>query len=148
LLALWLVLGRSMSPGQLVSGLALAIGVPLLTTGLRLKARGRRPLVAARYLGMVARDVVTSNVEVAWSIVAWPWRQPRSSFVIIPLDLRDPVGLAVLAMVTTIVPGTVWAELALDRSRLMLHVWNLTEEEVFIKRFKARYEKPLQEVFE
>jgi multicomponent K+:H+ antiporter subunit E len=51
-------------------------------------------------------------------------------------------------MVTTIVPGTVWAELALDRSRLMLHVWNLTEEEVFIKRFKARYEKPLQEVFE
>jgi multicomponent K+:H+ antiporter subunit E len=148
LFLLWLVLARSMSPGQIVLGLALALVVPLLTKSVRVKARLRRPLVIVRYIGTVVYDVLLSNLEVASGVVAWPWRQPRSSFVVIPIELRDPVGLAVLAMVTTIVPGTVWSEIALDRSRFMLHVWNVTEEDAFIRRFKARYEKPLREIFE
>ena len=51
-------------------------------------------------------------------------------------------------MVTTVVPGTVWSELALDRSALLLHVWDVDEEEAFVARFKARYETPLREIFE
>jgi len=51
-------------------------------------------------------------------------------------------------MVTTVVPGTVWSEIALDRSALMLHVWDVDEEKVFVARFKARYEEPLREIFE
>ena len=51
-------------------------------------------------------------------------------------------------MVTTIVPGTVWSEIALDRSELLLHVWNVRDEPAFVARFKARYEKPLIEIFE
>ena len=148
LLALWLVLARSISPGQVVLGLALACSVPLLTANLRVSSRVRRPRVVFRFILTVAYDVLTSNLEVAWSLLRWRWRQPRSSFVVIPLELRDPVGLAALAMVTTIVPGTVWSEIALDRSRLMLHVWDVEEEEPFVRRFKARYEKPLQEIFE
>ena len=148
LIALWLVLARSISPGQVVLGLALACSVPLLTANLRVSSRVRRPRVVFRFILTVAYDVLTSNLEVAWSLLRWRWRQPRSSFVVIPLELRDPVGLAALAMVTTIVPGTVWSEIALDRSRLMLHVWDVEEEEPFVRRFKARYEKPLQEIFE
>jgi len=148
LLALWLALARSLSPGQIALGLALAFAIPLLTTPLRVKARVRRPLIVVRFIATVAFDVLASSFEVAWGVVAWPWRQPRSSFVVIPLELRDPVGLAALAMVTTVVPGTVWSEIALDRSRLMLHVWNVTEQDIFIRRFKARYEQPLQEIFE
>ena len=89
-----------------------------------------------------------SNFEVAWGVVAWRWRRPRSRFVVIPLELRDPLGLAALAMVTTVVPGTVWSELALDRSALLLHVWDVDDESAFVARFKARYEKPLREIFE
>ena len=62
--------------------------------------------------------------------------------------LRDPLGLAALAMVTTVVPGTVWSEIALDRSALLLHVWDADDETAFVARFKARYEKPLREIFE
>ena len=38
--------------------------------------------------------------------------------------------------------------LALDRSALLLHVWDVPEEGAFVARFKARYEKPLREIFE
>jgi multicomponent K+:H+ antiporter subunit E len=149
LLALWLVLARSTGPGQILLGLALALIVPVITVNLRPKpGRVRSPLVIARYILNVGADVVNSNLEVAMGVIGLRRRRPRSAFVVIPLELRDPVGLAALAMVTTVVPGTVWSELALDRSRLMLHVWDVEDEVAFIAHYKSRYEQPLREIFE
>jgi multicomponent K+:H+ antiporter subunit E len=110
--------------------------------------RVRRPLVVARYLATVGRDVLVSNLEVAWDIVTWRWQRPSAQFVVVPLELRHPLGLATLAMVTTVVPGTVWSELALDRSALILHVWDVDDTQAFVARFKARYEAPLRDIFE
>jgi multicomponent K+:H+ antiporter subunit E len=151
LLGLWLALSRSIGLWPVFVGLALGLGLPLMTARLRpTAARVRRPLAAARFVLIVAHDVVVSNFHVAWAVLSWRWRPPASRFVIIPLELRAPSGLAALAMVTTIVPGTVWSELALDCTAVMLHVWDVGDDgdEVFIARFKARYEKPLREIFE
>jgi multicomponent K+:H+ antiporter subunit E len=135
--------------GQVVLGLLLALAVPRLTSNLGLTSvRVRRPLVAVRFVFLVCKDVLASNLEVARGVLTWRWRPPQSKFVIVPLDLRSPVGLAALSMVTTVVPGTVWSELALDRSALLLHVWDVRDESAFIARFKDRYEKPLREIFE
>lgn len=149
LLALWLVLARSLSVGQTALGLVLALVVPHLTASLRTTRGGaRRPLVVARYILVVGYDVLASNLEVARGVLTFRFRPAHARFVIVPLELRDPLGLAALAMVTTVVPGTVWSEIALDRSALMLHVWNVDDELAFIARFKARYEQPLREIFE
>ena len=149
LFAVWLALARVVSVGHLVLALGFAIALPLATSRLRVtKVRVRRPLLVVRFILGVGRDVIVSNLEIAWSVITWRWRRPNTRFVVIPLELRDPVGLAALSMVTTIVPGTVWSELALDRSALLLHVWDVDEEGAFVVRFKARYEQPLREIFE
>lgn len=147
--AMWLVLARSTSAGNVLFGLALALAAPVLSSRLRpTRVRVRHPLVVARFILTVGHDVLRSNFEVAWGVLGWRWRRPNARFVIIPLELKDPLGLAALSMVTTVVPGTVWSELALDRSALLLHVWDVDEEQAFISRFKARYERPLKEIFE
>lgn len=149
LFALWLALARSTGAGQVLLGLLLALAVPILTSNLRpSRVRVRRPYVVVRFIMTVGYDVLLSNLEVAWGVVRWRWHRPQSRFVVVPLDLRDPLGLAALSMVTTVVPGTVWSELALDRSALLLHVWDVGEQPAFIARFKARYETPLREIFE
>lgn len=149
LLALWVALARDAGAGQWLLGLVLAVVVPLVTASLRpTPVRMRRPLAVVRFILTVGYDVVESNVAVAWGVLAWRWRTPRADFVIIPLELRDPYALAVLAMVTTVVPGTVWSELALDRSAVMLHVFDVDDEAAFVARYKARYERPLREIFE
>ena len=53
-----------------------------------------------------------------------------------------------LAMVATVVPGTVWTELAIDHSAVLLHVFDVDDEAAFVADFKARYEQPLKEIFE
>lgn len=149
LLGLWLALARSASLGQIILGLGLALVVPIVTRTVRMTGvRVRRPLVVVRFILTVGYDVLLSNFEVAWGVIIWRWRRPQSKFVVVPLALRDPVGLASLSMVTTVVPGTVWSELALDRSALLLHVWDVGDEEAFVARFKARYEAPLRRIFE
>ena len=149
LLTLWILLARSSSTGQVLLGLAFALGIPILASNLRLTTvRVRRPAVVIRYVLTVCFDVLISNLAVAWGVIRWRWRQPSYRFVVIPLDLHDPVGLAALVMVTTIVPGTVWSELAVDRRAMMLHVWDAPDEDAFVARYKARYEQPLREIFE
>ena len=66
----------------------------------------------------------------------------------IPLDLRDPYGLATLACIICATPGTVWAGLSPDGCSLTIHVLDLQDEEAWVRTIKQRYERPLMEIFE
>ena len=146
---LWLLLNLSLSAGNLLLGAVLGFLAPLMFAPLRpLPIRIRRPGVMIKLFLMVGRDVVMSNIAVAWGVLRAGHHPPRSRFIKIPLDLRDANGLAALSMITTVVPGTIWSELALDRSVLLLHVFDLDDEVTFIEHFKTAYERPLMEIFE
>jgi len=148
LFAGWLVLNRSASPGHLLLGAVVAVAMPLLLAPLRPRAGPvRRPLRLARLILRVGGEVVVSGVEVALGALRSRARPPRGAFVVVPLELRDPHALAALAMITAVIPGTVWTELAPDRSALRLHVFDLADEAAFVERFKRRYERPLLEIF-
>ncbi|CAH0235246.1 Na+/H+ antiporter subunit E [Pseudomonas brassicacearum] len=146
---LWLVLNMSVSAGHLLLGAALGFLAPLMMRPLRPRPiRIRRPWVVLRLFLRVGRDVLVSNLAVAWEVLNAGRRPPRSRFIKVPLDLRDANGLAALSMITSVIPGTVWSELALDRSVLLIHVFDLADEASFIAHFKATYEHPLMEIFE
>jgi multicomponent K+:H+ antiporter subunit E len=147
--ALWLVLNLSVSPGNVLLGALLGLLAPLMFAPLRpLPVRIRKPGVALRLFLRVGGDVIVSNLSVARAVWRAGHTPPRSAFVKVPLDLRDANGLAALSMITTVVPGTVWSELALDRSVLLMHVFDLDDEAAFIAHFKSAYERPLMEIFQ
>ena len=146
--ALWLVLNDSLAPADLLLGAVLALVAPALAAPLRPAGpRLRKPLVLLRLFFRVGGDVVVSALEVGAGVLRAGGRPPRGRFVAIPLDLRDPHGLAALAMITAVVPGTVWCDLAADRSRLLIHVFDLADEAAFVAMYKQRYELPLKEIF-
>ena len=45
-------------------------------------------------------------------------------------------------------PGTVWVEILPEGHQLVLHVFDLHDEQWWIDTIKQRYERPLIEVFE
>ncbi|MBX6741783.1 MAG: Na+/H+ antiporter subunit E [Acetobacteraceae bacterium] len=149
LLVLWLLLNQSMAPGSVVLGGILAVGASWALVPLRPpKARFRRLGVALRLAVVVLGDIIRSNIAVA-RIILRPGRSDRrSGFVHIPLEMRDPYGLAALACIITATPGTIWVEFDSAKGTVMIHVLDLIEEEEWIRTIKDRYERRLMEIFE
>ena len=148
-MVLWLLLNESWSVGHVLLALLLGLLLPVLFASLRpQQPRIRRPLRVLRLVLLVGRDVLRSNLEVGTGVLRLRQRVPNSAFVTIPLELRDPTGLAALAMITTVVPGTVWCELARDASAVRLHVWDVQDEAAFIAHYKSAYEAPLLEIYQ
>ena len=150
LLALWLLLNRPVSLGNVALGLVLALGVAWASSGLRpLQPKLRLTYLAGVLLAVVLRDIVRSNFNVARAVLGLRrGKELKSGFVKVPLALTDPHGLAVLAGIVTSTPGTVWVSHDVETSELTLHVLDLADEDAWIAWVKEPYERLLLEIFE
>src|SRR5690242_2355108 len=109
LLVFWLLLNQTLSAGHILLGISVAlVGGWALTTLQIPKARLHRPAVVFRLTASVLTDIVRSNIAVARIILGPERKGRRSGFIKIPLELRDPYGLAILACIITSTPGTLW----------------------------------------
>ncbi|UXC19196.1 Na+/H+ antiporter subunit E [Comamonas squillarum] len=145
----WLLLNRGISPGQIILGVLFGLLIPVLTQGLRPRSVSiKKPWTIIRLGFRVAADSLQSNRAVLRLLLMPGTRKKPAGFVHVPLQLRDPNGLAVLAMIVCITPGTAWAEISRDRSILLLHVLEADDPQGVIDHIKAFYERPLMEIFE
>ncbi|WP_332684163.1 Na+/H+ antiporter subunit E [Bosea sp. (in: a-proteobacteria)] len=148
LLALWLLLNQSVSPGHLLLGAILGLLGPLILR--RLEApplKLARPDAILRLLCAFGADMVRSNLKVARTILRDdPGRTP--GFTRIPLRLRSPYGLAALACIITATPGTSWVSYDPATGILVIHVLDLSEGDDWSALIGWRYERLLLEIFE
>ena len=147
--AMWLVLNSTVAPGQVIVGMVVALGAVLGLRRLQVPSRrARRPIAALGLACIVLLDIARSNVAVAAIVLRGRKRGHHAGFVDIPLELRHPSGLAVLACIITATPGTSWAGYDSRSGVLTMHVLDLVDDEDFVRAIQGRYERPLMEVFE
>jgi multicomponent K+:H+ antiporter subunit E len=148
LLVLWLFLNQTLSLGHVLLGSMVAFVGGWAFSLLELpQARVRRPGAVLRLLSLVLVDIVRSNIAVGRIIVGLAERERVSGFVNIPLDLRDPYGLAALACIITSTPGTLWVSFDHVSGILTIHVLDLVDESEWIRTIKGRYERLLLDIF-
>lgn len=148
LVALWLLLNQTFSLGHLLLGGVVALVGGWLLAALEMpKARVRRLPSIVRLAGLVAADIVRSNVAVALIVLGIKERDRTSGFVHIPLELRQPYALAILACIITSTPGTLWVSFDEASGMLTIHVLDLIDESQWIRTIKGRYESLLLEIF-
>ena len=149
LLVVWALLHASVAPGVLATGAVLALLGPLAMARLQPDRPAlRSPGAVLRLAAVVFTDIVRSNYAVATLILGRRRRDRVSGFVYIPLDVRSPSSLAVLAIIVTSTPGTLWVQYDAGRGRLLLHVLDLVDEAEWTELIKGRYEPLLTEIFE
>lgn len=156
LLAMWLLFNQSLAPGDVVLGMLLAFGASRAFGSLQASPDApwipanplRRMITAMGLAWLVLVDIVNSNIGVARIIVHPATRRQTSGFLEIPLHLRHPAGLAVLACIITATPGTTWARYDSVRGILTMHILDLLDEAAWIRIIKNRYERRLLEIFE
>jgi multicomponent K+:H+ antiporter subunit E len=147
LVAMWLLLNGTLAPGHLMLGALLALGAVHAYARLESsQPRLRRPMLIVRLAALVLTDIVRSNIAVARIVLHLGIRNRRAGFVRIPLELRDPVGLAALACIITATPGTAWARYEPARGLLTIHVLDLSDDDAWVRTIKERYEERLLEI--
>ena len=148
LLMLWLLLNQTFSPGHILLGGAVALVGGWALALLQLpKARPRRLGAIFQLATSVLIDIARSNIAVARIILGPEPRRWTSGFVQIPLELRDPYGLATLACIITSTPGTLWVDFDAPSGTLTIHVLDLIDEAGWVRTIKHRYERLLLEIF-
>ncbi len=110
--------------------------------------RVRNPRVIVAYLGVVIKDIIVSNIEVAKLVLFRRGSDLRSQFITVPLDLRSPEAIAALAGTITLTPGTLSSDVSADGRALLVHCLNVDDPEAAVADIKNRYERPLKEIFE
>lgn len=148
LIVFWMTL-NSFSLGHLLLGTLVALIASWSMASLRPpKPRIRNWHIVVKLILVVLYDIIRSNLAVASLILFGRKRASQSGFLTIPLDLRDPLGLSVLAIVLTATPGSAWLEYNSSQGTLLIHVLDNVSESAWVHTIKNRYEKMLMEIFE
>jgi multicomponent K+:H+ antiporter subunit E len=145
----WQLLVNAYSLNSILFGLFLGIVIPFMTRRYwPNRPKLRNPLMIAEYFAVVLYDIVMANVVVAGLILFKRNSDLQSAWVTVPMDLRTPEAITVLAGTITMTPGTVTADLSSGGHNLLVHCLHAPDPEAVRDEIKQRYERRLKEIFE
>jgi multicomponent K+:H+ antiporter subunit E len=148
LAVVWTLLQNDISAGMIVFGLILGIIIPLGTSvWWPDRPEGFRMGRMIGYVMIVMWDIMVANVQVAWIVLTRPNSKLRPAWVIVPLDLRTPEAITILAGTITLTPGTVSADLSNEGHSLLVHALDTDDPDAVRDEIKNRYERRLKEIF-
>ncbi|HKK84504.1 MAG TPA: Na+/H+ antiporter subunit E [Roseovarius sp.] len=149
LVFVWLALVNTITSGNLVLGVILAIVVPMMTApywpG---RAKVGNPLRIIEYGLVVLWDIVVANVQVAAIILFKSNKNTHSKWIAVPLELTSPEAITVLAGTITMTPGTVSSMLSADGRSILVHCLHTDDPDAVRDHIKSRYEWRLKEIFQ
>lgn len=149
LVVVWVLLVNTLTLNAVVFGAILGLVLPLMTRAYWPDApRLRNPLMIAEYLLVVLWDIVIANIQVAMIILFKRQDDLRPAWICVPLELRTPEAITVLAGTITMTPGTVSSDLAADGHSILVHCLHAPDPDAVGAQIKARYERRLKEIFE
>ena len=145
----WLMLVNDFRYGSLVFAIILGVLIPLFTAAYwPTRPVLKRPVKFGFYLLLVMWDIVVANVTVARIVLFMPNARLRPAWVTVPLDLRTPEAITMLAGTITMTPGTVSSDLAADGRSILVHCLHAPNPDSVVGDIKHRYERRLKEIFE
>ncbi|MEM9583737.1 MAG: Na+/H+ antiporter subunit E [Pseudomonadota bacterium] len=148
LTVVWTLLQNDISAGMVVFGLILGIIIPVLTSAWWPdRPRGFRLGKMLIYISIVMWDIIVANMQVAWIVLTVPNSKLRPAWVVVPLDIRQPEAISVLAGTITLTPGTVSSDLSNAGHSLLVHTLHTDDPDAVREEIKNRYEARLKEIF-
>ncbi|WP_417524468.1 Na+/H+ antiporter subunit E [Marinovum sp.] len=148
LAVVWTLLQNEVSAGMVVFGIILGIVIPWGTSVWWPDTpKGFRLGKMITYCVMVMWDILVANVQVAWIVISVPNARLKPAWIVVPLELRKPEAITLLAGTITLTPGTVSADLSDEGHSLLVHVLHTDDPEGVRDEIKTRYERRLKEIF-
>ncbi|SFO05279.1 multisubunit potassium/proton antiporter, PhaE subunit [Roseovarius lutimaris] len=149
LIVVWQMLVNKLTLGNLLLGTILGLIIPVITSPYW--PNSPRLTSVPRIIGyvlLVIWDIIVANVQVAYIVLFKANANIKPAWISIPLDLRTPEAITVLAGTITMTPGTVSSDLSADGRSLLVHCLDAPDPDAVRDDIKSRYERRLKEIFE
>ena len=144
----WILLQNDVTAGMFVFGLILGIIIPWMTSVWWPNTpKGFRMLKMIGYAGIVIWDIIVANIQVAWIVLTVPNRRLKPARNAVPLELKKPEAITLLAGTITLPPGTVSADLSNEGHSILVHILHTDDPDGVRDEIKPRYERRLLEIF-
>ena len=148
LAVVWIMLQNKVTAGMVVFGIILGIIIPRITAiWWPDSPKGFRMGKMIPYSIIVLWDIVVANLQVAWIVISVPNAKLKPAWIVVPLELKSPEAITVLAGTITLTPGTVSADLSSEGNSLLVHVLHTDDPDAVRDDIKTRYERRLLEIF-
>lgn len=144
----WTLLQNELSAGMFTFGIVLGIIIPIITAPWWPdRPHSFSAWRMAAYSVLVVWDIIVANIQVAWIVLTKPNSKMQPAWVVIPLELRTPEAITILAGTITLTPGTVSADLSDEGHSLLVHALDAPDPDAVRDEIKQRYENRLLEIF-
>ena len=144
----WMLLQNEISAGMIVFGFILGVIIPWGTSiWWPDTPKGFRGGKMISYSLIVIWDIIVANIEVAWIVISVPTAKLKPAWIVVPLTLREPEAITMLAGTITLTPGTVSADLSDQGHSLLVHALHTDDPDAVRDDIKSRYEARLLEIF-
>ncbi len=145
----WVMLVNVITLNAIVFGLILGFIIPIITAAYwPERPTLRNPMMIIEYVLVVILDIIRANIQVSLIILGKRNADLQPGWVTVPLDLRTPEAITVLAGTITMTPGTVSSDLSDDGHALLVHCLDAPDPDAVAAEIKDRYERRLKEIFE
>lgn len=145
----WMLFANEFTLGALIIGVVMGVLIPIPTARFwphRPDVRFGKDLLIYGWIILV--DVVIANFHVAWIVLTKPNKKLRSAWFSVPLSLKSPEAVDILAGTISLTPGTVSADISSDGRHLLIHALDVDDVEAAAALIKSRYEAQLLKVFQ
>ena len=95
---------------------------------------------AARLVGLFLRELLSSNLRVAYDVVT-PRHRMQPAVLALDVDVRDDVELILLSSMITRTPGNLVIDVSQDRCTLFLHAMYAGDREEVRRSVKESFER-------
>ena len=90
------------------------------------------------------KEIVVANFQVFF-LVLKPKLNLRPGIIQLPIDLRSPLKIVLLANMITLTPGTLTMEISPDNKVLYIHVLDIEDEEAIKNDTRTKFENNIKE---
>ncbi|MGR3515136.1 MAG: Na+/H+ antiporter subunit E [Paracoccaceae bacterium] len=148
LAVVWVLLQNDVTAGMVVFGIILGILIPWATSiWWPDTPQGFRMGKMVTYSFVVIWDIIVANIQVAWIVLTVPNAKLKPAWIAVPLELKQPEAITLLAGTITLTPGTVSADLSSGGHSILVHILHTEDPDAVRDEIKSRYERRLLEIF-
>jgi len=105
----------------------------------------RKPIAVLLLLASFVWDLFASTWTVT-RIVLSPRMHTQPAIIAMPVEVRAPWAVAMLAYFTSLTPGSTCLHVSEDRTRLYLHLLDMRDADASIAKFRRLYERQIAEL--